>query len=104
MWPLIRLAGEDTSKGKSKEEHKLQSVSYLHYLLLARPDLHVSSNLYWRTSLRLTCLKVLRFLCLEWRILHRDISKGNILHIEQPLSHVGPTPAKKGTQGVNLLY
>src|ERR1700688_740383 len=23
-WPLIRLAGEDASKGKSKEEHKMQ--------------------------------------------------------------------------------
>ena len=44
-WPLIRLAGEDASKGKSKEEHKLQSVSYLHYLLLARPDLHVGQGM-----------------------------------------------------------
>jgi len=66
-----------------------------------------SSNLYRRTSLWLTCLKVLRFLRLERRILHRDISKGNILYIEQPhnlLPRVGPAPAKKGMQGESICF
>ena len=33
------------SKGKSYEEQKEQAISYLHYLLLARPDLHVAQGL-----------------------------------------------------------
>jgi hypothetical protein len=42
LWPCVRLAGEKASAGKSKEEQKKQAVSYLHYLLLARPDLLVA--------------------------------------------------------------
>jgi hypothetical protein len=45
LWPCIRLAGEQASKGKSWEEQKKQAMSYLHYLLLARPDLHVAQGL-----------------------------------------------------------
>ena len=44
-WPFIRLAGEVASKGKSPEEQFVQAVSYLHYLLLARPDLYVAQGL-----------------------------------------------------------
>ena len=45
FWPCIRLAGEKASKGKSKEDQTKQAISYLHYLLLARPDLHVAQRL-----------------------------------------------------------
>jgi hypothetical protein len=41
LWPCIQLAGEKASKGKSADVQKKQAYSYLHYLLLARPDLHV---------------------------------------------------------------
>ena len=45
LWPCIRLAGEAASAGKSKEQQKKQAISYLHYLLLARPDLYVAQGL-----------------------------------------------------------
>jgi hypothetical protein len=45
LWPCIRLAGEDASAGKSREQQEKQAISYLHYLLLARPDLHVAQGL-----------------------------------------------------------
>jgi hypothetical protein len=45
LWPCIRLAGEQASKGKTPEKQKKQAMSYLHYLLLARPDLHVAQGL-----------------------------------------------------------
>lgn len=45
LWPCIRLAGEVASAGKSKEDQMNQAISYLHYLLLARPDLHVAQGL-----------------------------------------------------------
>jgi hypothetical protein len=44
-WPFIRLAGETASKGKSRDDRKRQAISYLHYLLLARPDLYVAQGL-----------------------------------------------------------
>ena len=44
LWPCIQFAGEDASKGKSKAAHKEHAISYLHYLLLARPDLHVAQG------------------------------------------------------------
>ena len=44
-WPFIRLAGEAASKGKSHDEQMRQAISYLHYLLLARPDLYVAQGL-----------------------------------------------------------
>lgn len=45
LWPCVRLAGERASAGKSREEQKKQAVFYLHYLLLARPDLLVAQGL-----------------------------------------------------------
>jgi hypothetical protein len=45
LWPCVRLAGEKVSSGKSREEQKKQAISYLHYLLLARPDLHVAQGM-----------------------------------------------------------
>ena len=44
-WPLIRLAGEVASEGKRRPEQSEQAKSYLHYLLLARPDLDVAQGL-----------------------------------------------------------
>ena len=44
-WPFVRLAGEVASKGEIREEQKKQAISYLHYLLLARPDLYVAQGL-----------------------------------------------------------
>ena len=44
LWPCIQLAGEDASKGKSKEDQMKQVISYLHYLL-AKPDLYVAQGL-----------------------------------------------------------
>src|SRR6267154_2008749 len=44
-WPFIQLAGETASTGKSHDEQKIQAISYLHYLLLARPDLYVAQGL-----------------------------------------------------------
>jgi hypothetical protein len=44
-WALIRLAGERASKGKSFEIQKKNAAAYLHYLLLARPDLLAAQGL-----------------------------------------------------------
>ncbi len=44
-WPFIRLAGETASAGKSHLDQQEQAFSYLHYLLLARPDLYVAQGL-----------------------------------------------------------
>jgi hypothetical protein len=44
-WPFIRLAGEQASAGKAKYDQKVQAISYLHYLLLARPDLYIAQGL-----------------------------------------------------------
>jgi hypothetical protein len=44
-WALIRLAGERASKGKSSEIQKKNAATYLHYLLLARPDFLVAQGL-----------------------------------------------------------
>jgi hypothetical protein len=44
-WPFIRLAGEMASRGNTHAEQKSQAMSYLHYLLLARPDLYVAQGL-----------------------------------------------------------
>jgi hypothetical protein len=49
-WPLIRLAGEKASGGKSHDTQNKNAASYLHYLLLARPDLHVAQGLLTRES------------------------------------------------------
>ena len=44
-WPFIRLAGETASVEKSHCIKTGQAISYLHYLLLARPDLYVAQGL-----------------------------------------------------------
>ena len=44
-WPFVRLAGEVASAGKTGQAQKEQVISYLHYLLLARPDLQVAQGL-----------------------------------------------------------
>jgi hypothetical protein len=49
-WALIRLAGEKASKGKSFETQMKNAATYLHYLLLARPDLLVAQGLLTTTS------------------------------------------------------
>ncbi|KAG8984474.1 hypothetical protein FRB90_005305, partial [Tulasnella sp. 427] len=46
LWPYIRLTGEHASKGKTRDKQKEQAISYLHYLLLARPDLYVAQGLF----------------------------------------------------------
>jgi hypothetical protein len=45
LWPCIRLVGEEASEGKSREDQERQAISYVHYLLLARPDLYVAQGL-----------------------------------------------------------
>jgi hypothetical protein len=44
-WALIRLAGERASSGKSFDTQKKNAATYLHYLLLARPDFLVAQSL-----------------------------------------------------------
>jgi hypothetical protein len=44
-WALIRLAGERASTGKSYKTQKKNAATYLHYLLLARPDFLVAQGL-----------------------------------------------------------
>jgi hypothetical protein len=50
LWPCIRLVGEKASQGKNLGDQKSQAVTYLHYLLLARPDLHVAQGLFTSKS------------------------------------------------------
>jgi hypothetical protein len=45
LWPCVQLAGEKASEGKSKDDQRKQAVSYLHYLLLARPDFYVAQGM-----------------------------------------------------------
>ena len=44
-WSCAQLAGEQASKGKTKPQQEHNAISYLHYLLLARPDLYVAQGL-----------------------------------------------------------
>ncbi|KAI0283158.1 hypothetical protein BC826DRAFT_239977 [Russula brevipes] len=44
LWPCIRLVGAGASKGKTPKQQEEQAISYLHYLLLARPDLRVAQG------------------------------------------------------------
>jgi hypothetical protein len=46
LWPRIRLVGETASEGKAREDQEREAFSYLHYLLLARPDLYVTQGLF----------------------------------------------------------
>ncbi|KAG8897836.1 hypothetical protein FRC01_011153, partial [Tulasnella sp. 417] len=45
LWPCIRMAGEWASKGSTQEDKERKAISYLHYLLLARPDLYVAQGM-----------------------------------------------------------
>ena len=45
LWPCIRLVVEVASKGKTLADQEKQAISYLHFLLLARPDLHIAQGL-----------------------------------------------------------
>ena len=44
-WEIIRLAGEKASTNESLPKQKKHAATYLHYLLLARPDLLVAQGL-----------------------------------------------------------
>ena len=44
-WSCAQLAGERASKGKTREKQEHNAISYLHYLLLARPDLYITQGL-----------------------------------------------------------
>ncbi|KAG8926026.1 hypothetical protein FRC00_003364 [Tulasnella sp. 408] len=44
-WPCIRMASDWASKGTSPEAQERKAISYLHYLLLARPDLYVAQGM-----------------------------------------------------------
>jgi hypothetical protein len=50
LWSCIRLVGEKASEEKKPEDQEGQAMSYLHYLLLARPDLHVAQGLFTSES------------------------------------------------------
>jgi hypothetical protein len=53
LWPCIRLVtlvGEKESQGKKPDDQERQAMTYLHYLLLARPDLHVAQGLFTSKS------------------------------------------------------
>ena len=52
QWPFIRLAGETASVGKTHDKQKNQAISYLHYLLLARPDLYVAQGVTFLFGIR----------------------------------------------------
>jgi hypothetical protein len=49
-WPCMRLVGEVASKGKCPVYQKRQAITYLYYILLARPDLHVAQGLFTSDS------------------------------------------------------
>jgi len=46
LWPCIRLVGGKASEGKSREGQEEQAMTYLYYLLMARPDLYVTQGLF----------------------------------------------------------
>jgi hypothetical protein len=45
-WPSIRMVGEWASTGTTKEKQKRKAFSYLHFLLLARPDLYIAPAIF----------------------------------------------------------
>jgi hypothetical protein len=45
LWLCIQVVGEAASAGKSRSQQFNQAISYVHYLLEARPDLHVVQGL-----------------------------------------------------------
>ena len=70
-WALIRLAGERASKGKTLDTQKKNAATYLHYLLLARPDFLVAQGLLTTTSAVIFLVGIggvgIRQLKVEWR-------------------------------------
>ncbi|KAG8958324.1 hypothetical protein FRC05_009004 [Tulasnella sp. 425] len=46
FWPCIRMAGGWASEGSTSENQETKAISYLHYLLLARPDLYVAQGMF----------------------------------------------------------
>jgi hypothetical protein len=49
-WPFVQLAGKKASAGEPPKSQELYAISYLHYLLLARPDLHIAQGLLTTNS------------------------------------------------------
>ena len=47
-WAFIQLAGEKASRGKSRDTQRKNAATYLHYLLLARPDRLVAQGVLTR--------------------------------------------------------
>ncbi|KAG8918231.1 hypothetical protein FRC01_001967 [Tulasnella sp. 417] len=45
FWPCIRMAGGWASEETPPEDQETEAISYLHYLLLARPDLYVAQGM-----------------------------------------------------------
>jgi hypothetical protein len=45
LWPCVQLIGEKASQGKNHNDQERQAMTYLHNLLLARPDLHIAQGL-----------------------------------------------------------
>jgi hypothetical protein len=68
---LIRLAGERASKGKSLDVQKKNAATYLHYLLLARPDFLVAQGLLITNSSVMFLVGIggvgIRQLNVEWK-------------------------------------
>jgi hypothetical protein len=54
-WPCVRLVGEKASAGESSKGQAKHANTYLYYLLLARPDLHIAQGLFTSKS-RITFL------------------------------------------------
>jgi len=50
-------------------------------------------------TVRFTCFAVLRYLRVHRQVLHRDISKGNVLYMPE-----GTIPAEGGSGGVPLYF
>jgi len=46
LWPCIQLVGEAASAGKTYRQQFNQAIMYIHYLLEARPDLHVVQGVF----------------------------------------------------------
>ncbi|KAH9975772.1 hypothetical protein BGW80DRAFT_63086 [Lactifluus volemus] len=49
-WSCVRLVGEKASAGGSSKDQVKHANTYLYYLLLARPDLHIAQGLFTSKS------------------------------------------------------
>ncbi|KAH9975767.1 hypothetical protein BGW80DRAFT_1558942 [Lactifluus volemus] len=49
-WPCVRLVGEKAPAGGSSKDQAKHANTYLYYLLLARPDLHIAQGLFTSKS------------------------------------------------------